>query len=148
MPDSKISIKDLQRALNSFFDSQNPQREVYFQTNTEGQALDPTVSGPICREEFNHHLQEFYESEHHLNQLLKEDTPNRIKSLESKLDTQNKIISDLTQENQYLKDSIDTILSRITDLEDFTGLTAEFNQEFDNNLRVTGSEETDTQSSA
>ena len=124
MSDSKITIKDLKKAVFSLFENLNQSREIHFNSTTGVETLDRTVSGPINREEFNHHLQEFYEVEHHINKIQEEDLTTRVEHLKNQLQRQNRTIARLLKEISSLK-------GRISDLENFSGLT-----EFQNELNL------------
>ena len=124
MADSKISVKDLQKAVNSLFENLNPSREVHFSSNSGVKAIDKIVSSPINHKEFNHHLQEFYKVEHHINKLQEEDISKRVEHLENHIQRQNRTIGRLIKEVLSLK-------GRISDLENFSGLT-----EFQNELNL------------
>ena len=116
MSDSKISVKDLKSALISLFENQNPSREIHFTSESGVETLDKTESGPINRKEFNNHLKEFYEAEHHLISLQEEDLISRVSHLENQLQRQNRTIARLLQE-------VTTLKGRVVDLENFSGLT-------------------------
>ena len=124
MADSKILVKDLKSAIISFFENQNPSREIHFTSKSGVETVDSTKSGPINRAEFNDHLQEFYQAEHHLVTLQEEDLVSRVSHLETQLQRQNRTISRLLKE-------ISTLKGKITDLENFSGLT-----EFENEIRL------------
>ena len=121
MGDSKIRVKDLKKALISLFENQNPLREIHFTSDTGVERVENSQSGPINRKEFNHHLQEFYEAEHHLIKLQEEDLVQRIQNLEKQLQRQNRTLARQVEEISKLR-------GRIVDLENFSGLT-EFQNE-------------------
>ena len=78
MGDSKIRVKDLKRAIISLFENQNPLQEIHFSSDTGVETVEKSQSGPINCEEFNHHLQEFYETEHHVIKLQEEDLVKQV----------------------------------------------------------------------
>ena len=133
MSDSKIRVKDLKRAIISLFENQNPLREVHFSSDTGVEAVENNQSGPINREEFNHHLQEFYETEHHVIKLQEEDLVKRVQQLEDQIQRQNRTIARLLGQILSLE-------GRIVDLENFSGLT-----EFQNEININTLQEEETQ---
>ena len=133
MADSKILVKDLKKAIISLFENQNPSREVYFTSDTGVERVETTASGPINREEFNNHLQEFYETEHNLIKIQEEGLVQRVKHLEDQLQRQNRVIARLLAQ-------ISTLQGRILDVENFSGLT-----EFNNEINSENLQEEETQ---
>ena len=116
MPTARITVKDLQSAISAFLAYENPSRVIRFTSSEEGGTLPWVHKDFVTQSKFSERLADLYILDHNFIQLEGEGLPERVKFLEHKVKFQEGLITNLQEQIQLL-------IGRVSDLEDFSGLT-------------------------